>query len=107
MKSVSITHQMAVQRLREAGADQVADRVAAFRNVDGGLGGWDGFVRGNFSQRIVAIVWPEERHGLSKHPVPAIGSGRRHDPKASAAGRVTLFASKSRVGGPGASLTSA
>jgi hypothetical protein len=56
----SITHDMAVQRLREAGADLVADRLAAFRNVDGTLGGWDGYVRGNFSKRIVGIVWPEE-----------------------------------------------
>jgi hypothetical protein len=59
----SITHEMAVQRLRAAGADQVADRLAAIRNVDGGLGGWDGYVRGTFNKRIVGIVWPEEAHG--------------------------------------------
>ena len=57
----TITHEVAVQRLRAAGAAQVAEKVAAFRNVDGGLGGWDGYVRGSFSKRIVAIIWPEER----------------------------------------------
>ena len=56
----TITHQMAVQRLRDAGADQVADKLDGFRNVDGELGGWDGYVRENFSKRIVAIIWPEE-----------------------------------------------
>jgi hypothetical protein len=55
-----VTHQMAVQRLREAGADQVADRLAAFRNVDSTLGGWDGMVRKQLSRRIVAVIWPEE-----------------------------------------------
>lgn len=60
MKTESITHEMAVQRLRAARADQVADKLEAFRNVDGGLGGWDGYVRGNFNKRIVGIVWPEE-----------------------------------------------
>jgi hypothetical protein len=63
MTSVSklVTHEVAVRRLRDAGASQVADRLAAFRNVDGGLGGWDGYVRGSFSRRIVAIIWPEEK----------------------------------------------
>jgi hypothetical protein len=55
-----VSHKRAVERLRAAGADQVADKVAAFCNADGGLGGWDGWIRGSFSQRIVNIVWPEE-----------------------------------------------
>jgi hypothetical protein len=57
---LNITHEIAVQRLRAAGAGQVADQLAAFRNVDGGLGGWDGWVRGRFSKRIIGIIWPEE-----------------------------------------------
>jgi hypothetical protein len=40
--------------------ERVADQVAAFRIVDGGLGGWDGWVRGRFNKRIVGIIWPEE-----------------------------------------------
>ena len=59
--NTSITHDIAVQRLRAAGADKVADKVAAWRNVDGSLGGWDGWVRGKFNKQIVAIIWPEER----------------------------------------------
>lgn len=51
---MSVTHEMAVQRLREA------DKVAGFRNVDGTLGGWDGYVRRNFNKKIVGIVWPDE-----------------------------------------------
>jgi hypothetical protein len=60
MAELNMTHEIAVQRLRAAGAGQVADLVAAFRNVDGGLGGWDGWVRGRFNKRIVGIIWPEE-----------------------------------------------
>ncbi|MBR0971641.1 MULTISPECIES: hypothetical protein [Bradyrhizobium] len=69
-----VTHQMAVERLRAAGAVQVADKLAAFRNVDGGLGGWDGFVRKQFSQRIVAVIWPEEGPAPKPHLTrPALG----------------------------------
>ena len=54
----SITHDTAVQTLRRRGRS-VADMLA-FRNVDGGLGGWDDYVRGTFSKKIVGIVWPEK-----------------------------------------------
>ncbi|PSO33417.1 hypothetical protein [Bradyrhizobium sp. MOS002] len=60
MNDKAITHENAVQRLRAAGADKVADQVDGWRNVDGGLGGWDGMVRGNYSRKIIGIIWPEE-----------------------------------------------
>jgi hypothetical protein len=53
-------YQTAIQRLRCAGAVHVADELTKWRNCDGGLGGWDGWVKGNFSQRIIAIIWGEE-----------------------------------------------
>jgi hypothetical protein len=56
-----VTHEMAVQRLRAAGAEIVAEEVAAFRNVDGNLDGWDGWVKGKYGHRIVGIIWPEEQ----------------------------------------------
>ena len=59
--SNSVTHEMAVERLRAAGADIVAEEVAAFRNVDGNLGGWDGWVKGKYGHRIIGIIWPEEQ----------------------------------------------
>jgi hypothetical protein len=59
--SKDVTHDMAVQRLHAAGAHIVAEEVAAFRNRDGNLGGWDGWVKGRFGSRIVGIIWPEER----------------------------------------------
>jgi hypothetical protein len=62
---MTVTHEIAVQRLRAAGADQVADQVAEWRNIDGTLGGWDGWVRGEFSKRIVGIIWPEEQSRLT------------------------------------------
>lgn len=60
MPNKDVTHEIAVQRLRAAGADHVADKLASFRSVDGDFKGWDGHLRGKFSKRIVAIVWPEE-----------------------------------------------
>ena len=60
MTNKDVTHQIAVERLRAAGADAVADKLAAFRSRDGDLKGWDGHARGEFSKRIVAIIWPEE-----------------------------------------------
>jgi len=59
--SNSVTHEMAVQRLRAARADVVAEEVAAFRNVDGNLCGWDSWVKGRYGHRIVGIIWPEEQ----------------------------------------------
>ena len=59
--SNDVTHEMAVQRLRDAGADIVAEEVAAFRNRDGNLGGWDGWVRSKYGHRIIGIIWPEEQ----------------------------------------------
>jgi hypothetical protein len=59
--SNNVTHEMAVQRLRDAGADILAEELAAFRNVDGNLGGWDQWVRSKYGSRIVGIIWPEEQ----------------------------------------------
>lgn len=53
-----------MQRLRAAGATIVAEEVAAFRSVDGDLKGWDGWVRGKYSLRIIGIIWPEETDAL-------------------------------------------
>ena len=60
MNDKAITHEIAVQRLRAAGATIVAEEVAAFRSVDDDHKGWDGWVRGKYSLRIIGIIWPEE-----------------------------------------------
>lgn len=39
---MTVTHEIAVERLGAAGAKEVADLVSLFRNSDGTLGGWDG-----------------------------------------------------------------
>ena len=59
MSSNHVTHEIAVQRLRAAGATIVADEVAAYRSVDDDQG-WDGWVRGKYGLRIIGIIWPEE-----------------------------------------------
>jgi len=64
VSSTNVTHQIAVQRLRAAGATIVADELAAFRNVDGNLGGWDGWVKGKYSLRVIGIIWPEQTDAL-------------------------------------------
>ena len=60
MSSNHVTHEIAVQRLRAAGATIVADEVAAYRSVDDDLKGWDGWVRGKYGLRIIGLIWPEE-----------------------------------------------
>jgi hypothetical protein len=64
VSSNNVTHEIAVQRLRAAGATIVAEEVAAFRSVDGDLKGWDGWVRGKYSLRIIGIIWTEETDAL-------------------------------------------
>ena len=64
VSSNNVTHEIAVQRLRAAGATIVAEEVAAFRSVDGDLKGWDGWVRGKYSLRIIGIIWTEEADAL-------------------------------------------
>jgi hypothetical protein len=64
VSSTNVTHQIAVQRLRAAGATIVADELAAFRNVDGNLGGWDGWAKGKYSLRVIGIIWPEQTDAL-------------------------------------------
>lgn len=61
VRNKDVTHEIAVERLRAAGAHAVADKLSAFRSAHDDLKGWDGHVRGNYSKRIVAIIWPEER----------------------------------------------
>jgi hypothetical protein len=55
-----VTHAMAVERLTKAGFENEAERLAAWRNVNGDLLGWDGMVRGKFAPDIISIVWPNE-----------------------------------------------
>jgi hypothetical protein len=55
---MTVTHSMAVQRLRAAGNDQAASELAAYRSAHGDHKGWDGWLRKRFRQ-LVAIVWPE------------------------------------------------
>jgi hypothetical protein len=60
MTAPAVTRELAIERLRQAGAHGPADLLAAWVNRDGTFGGWDGYVRRRFSNRIVAIIWPEE-----------------------------------------------
>src|SRR5262245_29790043 len=46
MQTTAVTHKLAVQRLRAAGLNTDAERLDAWRNIDGTRGGWDGHVRG-------------------------------------------------------------
>ena len=61
MKNKDVTHVIAVQRLRAAGADHIADKLASFRSVDGDLKGWDGHAHGNFIKVWGDVVQCESR----------------------------------------------
>ena len=55
MKNKDGTHEIALQRLRPAGADHVADTLASFQSVDGDLKGWDGHARREFQQALSGL----------------------------------------------------
>lgn len=57
MQTTTVTHKLAVQRLRAAGLNTDAERLDAWRNIDGTRGGWDGHVRGHMPH-AVPIIWP-------------------------------------------------
>lgn len=54
----TVTIEMAIARLMEAGLKWAAEKLISFRNVDGNKGGWDGYARGKFNSNILRVIWP-------------------------------------------------
>ena len=56
-KRAPVTHDMAVERLAEI--PWAAEKLRKWRNVDGGLGGWDDYAQAEFNSNILSRIWPE------------------------------------------------
>lgn len=54
-----VTKEDAVQRLIDAGFEQEANELEAWRDSNGNNWGWDGWIRGSHPH-VVAVIWPDE-----------------------------------------------